>query len=800
MLTPRVFISFNHNPPDRKVLEELRVRLKPYEDRGEIVLWFDEKLRTSEDWDLRIIDAISQSHVVVFLVSSRFFVSDYIRDKEVPHVLAARARGEVDVASLYIDHANAVDLTFNVLGADGFPTSVSLTAYQGLNSPIKPLIDLRSKDRNKALAVAVKEVVAMAKSRIYHRTGRTNQNQPEGDRLELQIELRAEASGLRRSVACNGITRPFGGVEIADSERLVLDWQSSSKEMGPKAISLGSPLRRILLGEPSQALNLFRAFDSRWNGHFDLRRRPVRVRIRCESERIRALPWTLVANDGERLTECGWSFELIGDSRGEGNVRLRAPFGIVAFLGGSSDSEDLTSYASAIKECARKHWPSEHANRPVVVRDLDEFVEEVRTRRPRLILLDGLVRAEPSGSPTRLVLMDRGGDAVRVDDVAAAIRDFGLSPEVVLIRGVGDASSLDLTTPFENTSIAFVGAVWSPEKSPSESRGEILRRLDTLLKSSRDSDAVQIFQAGASARVQCRGRYRDWFQDCDVPRRVREGLAGLGLDREDQRGRVRRVFDALLSDEGRRVACCLGFGTHGNLVDTFSKQIKWYLETYGGDVGVLQAVTVAFPPDLPDLNRGDFQRAVLEALGGDSTEPLSAVLERTAIRVPARQRAVVYFDWGTRGARLGQTLTPASLEHWLEFCASGLARECPSRIRIVSMLAAEIRPESRAAIEEDLERLEHDQRFRSREFFFQPLPPLGEVKEIDLANCPKELFGVLPGLVIAETGGVFERVVEIIEDVVSSNDWFGLSNRLQKTHGDVVRRRSSTRSSTQGGY
>jgi len=82
-----VFISYAHKDIDYK--EELLPHLKMLKNTTNIIWWDDSNLKSGENWNEKIKEALSKAKVAVLMVSANFFASDYIWRTELPAMLEA---------------------------------------------------------------------------------------------------------------------------------------------------------------------------------------------------------------------------------------------------------------------------------------------------------------------------------------------------------------------------------------------------------------------------------------------------------------------------------------------------------------------------------------------------------------------------------------------------------------------------------------------------------------------------------------------------------------------------------------
>lgn len=81
-IAARLFISYAH--ADRALARELYAALAGLRNRGLIVEWIDWDLAPGDEWELTIQRQLSQADLVIFLVSSDFLNSDFVRQNERP--------------------------------------------------------------------------------------------------------------------------------------------------------------------------------------------------------------------------------------------------------------------------------------------------------------------------------------------------------------------------------------------------------------------------------------------------------------------------------------------------------------------------------------------------------------------------------------------------------------------------------------------------------------------------------------------------------------------------------------------
>ena len=78
----RVFVSYSRK--DLTLKEQFDTNLKVLANQKKIIPWSDSRLAGGEDWNQEIENALKAADIILFLVSSNFLASDYVRDNEMP--------------------------------------------------------------------------------------------------------------------------------------------------------------------------------------------------------------------------------------------------------------------------------------------------------------------------------------------------------------------------------------------------------------------------------------------------------------------------------------------------------------------------------------------------------------------------------------------------------------------------------------------------------------------------------------------------------------------------------------------
>lgn len=120
----KAFISYSHK--DKVYLDRLMVHLKPLVKKGLIDIWVDTKIKTGDQWQKEIENALTASSISILLISADFMASDFIVDNELPPLLS---KAEV----------KGTKILPVILSPCRFSREPTLSCFQAANSPDEPL-------------------------------------------------------------------------------------------------------------------------------------------------------------------------------------------------------------------------------------------------------------------------------------------------------------------------------------------------------------------------------------------------------------------------------------------------------------------------------------------------------------------------------------------------------------------------------------------------------------------------------------------------------------------------------------
>ena len=99
--TPKVFLSYNRADEAWKDLQQQQLEVLQWENQLEV--WQDRRIGAGDAWLAKIEKAMDEAQVAIFLVSSGFLTSEFIREIEVPRLLERWKEGLVVIPVIVRD-------------------------------------------------------------------------------------------------------------------------------------------------------------------------------------------------------------------------------------------------------------------------------------------------------------------------------------------------------------------------------------------------------------------------------------------------------------------------------------------------------------------------------------------------------------------------------------------------------------------------------------------------------------------------------------------------------------------------
>jgi hypothetical protein len=121
--------------------------------------------------------------VAVLFISQDFLASKFISEEELPHLLAARTRGDLTIIPVFLDHSN-VDLVCE-----------ELARIQGYGSPQQPLSTLRPEEQEKIYAELSRRITKLADAAPSLPARRRSGQSPPASAKSYELTVHLERNG-----------------------------------------------------------------------------------------------------------------------------------------------------------------------------------------------------------------------------------------------------------------------------------------------------------------------------------------------------------------------------------------------------------------------------------------------------------------------------------------------------------------------------------------------------------------------------------------------------------------------------
>jgi formylglycine-generating enzyme required for sulfatase activity len=121
----KVFIIYARE--DAMYRNELEGQLRPLQNAGRIKVWSDREINPGAEWENEIIQNLDTADIILMLVSSDYFKSAYIHEKEIKYALARHEKGEAKVLPIIVRPVDFLEdptiSRLQVLPTDGKPVA-----------------------------------------------------------------------------------------------------------------------------------------------------------------------------------------------------------------------------------------------------------------------------------------------------------------------------------------------------------------------------------------------------------------------------------------------------------------------------------------------------------------------------------------------------------------------------------------------------------------------------------------------------------------------------------------------------
>ena len=142
--------------------------LKTLQPEGLADIWSDQELKGGDRWRDEISAALDEARIAVLLVSQSFLVAPFIRDEELPRILARQTAGALTVLPVFLSPSTVMSDEIVVRDRDARERRIELSEFQGFGSPQETLAELTHVERQRSfvrLHDRIRELAAFQSAR-----------------------------------------------------------------------------------------------------------------------------------------------------------------------------------------------------------------------------------------------------------------------------------------------------------------------------------------------------------------------------------------------------------------------------------------------------------------------------------------------------------------------------------------------------------------------------------------------------------------------------------------------------------
>jgi internalin A len=154
-LPVRAFVSYAHE--DKDYLPHLRAALSPLVRLQKLQLWDDHEIKAGDEWEEMLLQRLSESDIVLCLVSADFVASDFCFKTEFGAALEAHHRGEKTIVPIMLRQTDWSDLPLSkIQGVPGGNEWIASAAdkdaaWTKVSESLRPALERAKQRKKKAL-------------------------------------------------------------------------------------------------------------------------------------------------------------------------------------------------------------------------------------------------------------------------------------------------------------------------------------------------------------------------------------------------------------------------------------------------------------------------------------------------------------------------------------------------------------------------------------------------------------------------------------------------------------------------
>jgi GTP-binding protein EngB required for normal cell division len=156
-LTIRLFVSYAK--ADKRYFKQLMPTLEKCKREFGIIIQSDQNIPPGTDWDRWIANALSEAEIILCLISTEYFASQYLTETEVP-LIHKRCETGVPCIPIFVKYCRLDE-------------SSLFHSREGMNTPERPISDMLPRERDRFFANVERDLGTIRNEIILERTRRS---------------------------------------------------------------------------------------------------------------------------------------------------------------------------------------------------------------------------------------------------------------------------------------------------------------------------------------------------------------------------------------------------------------------------------------------------------------------------------------------------------------------------------------------------------------------------------------------------------------------------------------------------
>jgi len=566
----KIFISYSHL--DTFYHDKL---LKYFPNTKDYISWSDKSINVGDNWQDEIDAALEEASVVVVLLSTNFFKSEYIRNVEMRRLLGAcESRPQkVKIAPIWIGHVTRSEKEEEFLTelSNGSEKKVSILKYQAINKSSLPVIELID-DECELERFFVKTVDSIYD--LYEKVNCTEQNIATASK-----DFKHPVLNIRLDRDCDSedVVQKYSAGEFSCEKRMPIE-ALMSEETGERLFKILFNSEEKLIDTLNYLFQTKGEFVTTLAGFGKLR-----VRVQVNDDEWASEFWQKTCWQGMRLIKRGWSFENCSvdiniNDMPHPCLEVTVPSKILV-IAPRPDSFFLSLQEAHINALERYfntniNWRS-HETQFTIVSTYEEYCSQAASSEPFFLYYFGCIERQETKLHLKLNNADGSINSISLSEMQIKWQD---NPPSLAYFNLLVTEETSIRSEFSQLS-PLIPLVITQHQDITSAKNTVdlsIKWFNSVFVETDEVDPIAALNHLTCA-TSAWTAYEEW--KCNAqPNSNAKALIRLLLDRTKPRTSARNAVDLFRHRKSARVAAIIATGKKSDCVDLFAKQMEEHLQ------------------------------------------------------------------------------------------------------------------------------------------------------------------------------------------------------------------------------